>query len=124
MARTEIPVYTVNRVAYNPALKIAGDPSNGMYFAGNSGYAWLEIENPGTLAVTVGAAVNGNAVDDIEIPDKELLIPAGSAHKFGPFPKPYYSQDDLSVYIDIETDEYPAEPNAGTNLLFRAFKVA
>lgn len=124
MARTEIPVYQVNRVDYNPYLTTTGDPDNGMYFTDNSGYSWLEIENTGSTAIIVGAVVNGNAVDDITIPDKQISVDGGSTTKFGPFPKPYYSQSDLTVYFDIDPDGLGANPDAGTALKFSAFKVA
>lgn len=121
MARREIPVYSVNRVAYAPDGTVQGDVDNGMFFGANGGFTWLEIENPGTLAIVVGAAVNDNAVDDITIPNKEITVEAGSEVKFGPFPKTYYSQDDLSVNIDIDGTTYVAYPEAGTALTFRAF---
>lgn len=118
MARTEIPVYSVNRVAYHPDEPVNGDPGNGMYFAENAGFTWLEIDNPGSLAITVGAVVAADAVDSITIPDKEISVDPGSAVHFGPFPKKWYSQSDLSVYIDIDTTIYG---NEGTALLFNAY---
>lgn len=119
MARTEIPVYAINREGFFPEDDVLGDPTNGMYFAENSGETFLEIENPGTLNIVVGANIYDNAIDGITIGRKEIVAAAGSTVKFGPYPMSYYNQDDASVYIDIDPDgDYGVE---GTQLLLRAF---
>jgi hypothetical protein len=117
MARTNIPVYTINRVAYVPFSPVTADLTNGMSFAANAGRTWVEVDNPGTVTVTIGAVVAGNAVDDIVIPDKDLDIHAGSAVHFGPFPTSFYSQDDLTVYFDITA---PTDID-GSAVTFQAF---
>jgi len=122
VSRTEIPVYAVNRVAYEPYDAVNGDPTNGMYFADNGGYTWLEIDNPGSLPITVGAVVSVDAVDDIVIPDKEIEVDPGSAVHFGPFPKKWYSQPDLSVYFEVDPDGVYGDE--GTCLTFSAYELS
>jgi hypothetical protein len=117
MARTLIPTYSINRVAYAPPPATPGDRANGMYFGGNGGRSWLEVNNPGTVLCTVGAVVAEGSVDDIVIPDKKMDVPAGSAVHFGPFPTSFYSQPDLTVYFDITA---PTDVD-GSALSLRAF---
>ena len=121
MARTQIPVYVINRDAYAPPQAINGDITNDMYFDGNNGYCWVEIDNPGSVAVQVGAVLTTNVIDEVVVPDKIVTLAAGtSSYHFGPFPKGLYSHGS-QVYLDVD-------PNAlagteGTALLFRAFSV-
>ncbi len=118
MARTNIPVYTINRVAFAPYPPVTAELSEGMYYAGNAGRTWVEVDNSGTVPIVVGAAVaDAASVDDIVIPDKEMEVDAGSAVHFGPFPTAYYSQDDLTVYFDVTA---PTDID-GSAVTFRAY---
>lgn len=114
MSRVEIPVYAVNRDAYAPYAQVTGDSGNGHYFATNRGRTFIEVENSGTVSHTIGAVIAGNSVDEIAVPNKDLTVEGGSVHKFGPFPTRYYSQDDSSVWIDVDSSE----------LLLSAFSVS
>lgn len=118
--RTEIPVYQVNRIDFDPALPTHGDPDNGMFFADNAGLTWVEVENPGSNPITLGAVISADAIDAVAIPNKEITVEPGSATKFGPFPKTYYTQPDLGVYFDIDNVTYPEQ---GTSLLFSAYSI-
>jgi hypothetical protein len=117
MARTNIPVYTINRVAYAPYTPVTAELSEGMSFAGNAGRSWVEVDNGGTVLITVGAVVAEAGVDGITIPDKEMDIDPGSAIHFGPFPTVFYSQDDLTVYFDVTA---PTDID-GSAVTFQAF---
>lgn len=119
MSRTLIPTYAINRVGYFPEAEVLGNPTDGMYVTDNLGETFLEIDNPGTLNIVVGATIYQNTVDGIVIPDKMLIAAGGSAVKFGPFPMTYYNRDDSSVYFEVDPDgTYGVE---GTQLHFRAY---
>ena len=113
MARIEIPVYLINRDEFLPFDPVAGDITDGMFFAGNGGYTFLELENTGAGTFIVGAIINDNEVDEIVIPHKELSLEPGTIAFFGPFPTNFYNQINSDVYIDVED----------ASVLFNAFSV-
>jgi hypothetical protein len=122
MARTEIPVYAINRDAFTPLDGVNGDLTNGMFFSGNAGYTWLEIENPGTATVQVGAMLAQSTIDGITVPDKIVDVAPGTeiGYHFGPFPK-IYNHNNTEVWIDIDPDALSA--TEGTALIFRAYNL-
>lgn len=120
MARTEIPVYTISRDAFTPYDFVNGDPTNDMFFSGNAGYTWLEIDNPGSVSVQVGAVLTQNTIDGIPIDDKIMTIAPGSGVHFGPFSH-LYNHAGNQVYIDVDPDMLAG--TEGTSLHFKAFNI-
>lgn len=115
MARQEIPVYHLNRIAYNPYEPVR-DTGTAFYFAENLGQTFLEVQNPSGVGGTIAAVIADNEVDFIDVPNKEMFVAPGSAVKFGPFPTRFYSQENLDVYIDA-TDMLTGS-GAGTLLVW------
>jgi hypothetical protein len=121
MSRTPIPIYTLNRDGYAPVAAVNGDPTNDMYFDGNNGYCWVEIDNPGSVSVQVGAVLTTNVIDEVVVPDKIVTLNPGTAgFHFGPFPKGLYNHG-TQVYLDVDPNSLVG--TEGTALLFRAFTV-
>lgn len=117
MARRQIPVYKLNRIAYNPNDPVQ-DTGTGLFFSDNLGQTFLEVQNDSAVGGTIAAVIADNEVDFINVPNKEMFVAPGSAVKFGPFPTRFYSQENLDVYIDSKD---MLSPNAGT-LLIQAFQ--
>jgi hypothetical protein len=84
-----------------------------MYFANNNGLVGVLIFSADASPKNVGFAIANRSIDGITVPDKVVTVPAGGTVYVGGFPTQWYSQDDLSVYIN---------PDAGT-LTFYAFQI-
>lgn len=113
MARVEIPVKILNRGGSEVSAWVTGDPTNGMYFAGNRGYTYFEVIRNDVTPGSVGVRFGEPTVDGVAVPNRGFNVPAGGTVIAGPWPTNYYSQVDLTVHID---------PPAG-HTLFRAYAV-
>lgn len=125
MARTEIRITEITRTrTFRDAAITPGDSANDMYINFNRGYTALDIENTGAGTWVVGADVDDNEVDGIEIPDKEIEIPAGSVCWFGAFPPEFYNQEYGTAPYAVLINLRPGlGAGPASELRFRGFRV-
>lgn len=118
MARTEIPIVTLDRFGKVPHGQVQGDDITKMYFANNHGETLIEIVNRhSTNPGRVGFEFFEETVDGVVVQDKLTdSIPAGGTILVGPFPTQYYSRDDFTVNVN---------PVAGSahSLWFRGYEL-
>lgn len=120
MARVLLEAPRVIREGTPPAPWTPGNPGGvggsdgGMYLADNQGQTYIEVwrndPNPGSVGVQFAT----EKVDGVSLPDKSFIVPAGGTMLAGPYPTEFYSQLDLTVYINVPTG----------NTLFRAYTVS
>lgn len=120
MARTLIPTAEITRAgvtcgAAASGSEVAGDPTNGMYFAGNDGLLFLDVRNTsGTTAYSVSFVVAAT-VDGLTVPVVTVSLAANARRLFGPFPPSLYNQSDGTVSVNIQA--------AGSPLKLRAYRM-
>jgi hypothetical protein len=114
MARTEIPVTTIDRTGVASPAQTDSDATEGMFIANNNARIIFEIENTDVGPQTVGFAIF-TTVDDEPVDDKVVTIPAGEIRLAGPYPQDFYNQEDNSLYIN---------PSVDANIKFRAYRLS
>lgn len=117
MARSQIAVTVVDRDGEVAGTPTISDSVNGHYFE-NNGRTWLEVTSTDVADQTMGfvllAGLSAN-VDGVSLPDKEIVVPAGSVTLMGPFPNTYYNQPGgTQVYVN---------PSISTTLSIVAFSL-
>lgn len=112
MARITVPTITIERSGVSAAAQVTGDPTEGHKIESNTGRSFIEVENTDASAHTV-TVVTSATVDDLDVADRTVSVPAGQKRYIGPFPITTYNQTDGSVNIDVDD----------ATLLLRAFKI-
>lgn len=115
MARTEIPVTEVVRAGIQKPATTNSDMTNGMFFTGNDGTIWLEVENTDSVDHNFDVVASPTyTADGLVVSNLTETVPAGEIWEFGPFKTATFRQNiDGDVFID---------PDVNTMLKFIATK--
>jgi hypothetical protein len=113
MARTIIPVTSMNRRATVPnATETNADPVNNMFIV-NDGATWIEVRNNNGAVSRSFTVEEPNLVDgDLLIADRTYTLTPSQTVKVGPFPRSLYGE---TLLIDI--------PVGQTDLRFTAYSL-
>lgn len=115
MARSQIPVTTIDRDGVEVPAYTTSDATNDHYIAANAGDVELEVKNENASPQTVTVVANPSVFNDgLTLNDLVLTIPAGKTYMFGPFRPNTFKQDAAGMmYLN---------PSVSTDLKIRAFK--